>query len=82
MFFNTPNSSFIFDRRLRSMRLCAVFLAIFLPALVLPDFFLALVGVPGVDLGGSPSSINFKDRGLGFICMILRDLVGAGGSSA
>lgn len=30
----TPNSSFIFDRRLRSMTLWAVFLAIFFPALL------------------------------------------------
>lgn len=35
--FNTANSSFILDLRRRSMRLCAVFLAIFLPAALVAD---------------------------------------------
>lgn len=37
MFFRTPNSSFIFDLRRRSIKLCAVFLAIFRPAALVAD---------------------------------------------
>lgn len=42
MLFSTANSSFIFDLRRRSIRLCAVFLAIFRPATLVADgcFFL------------------------------------------
>lgn len=42
MLFSTANSSFIFDLRRRSIKLCAVFLAIFLPATLVADgcFFL------------------------------------------
>lgn len=46
--FSTANSSFIFERRRRSMRLCAVFLAIFLPAALVADgCFLLLAPVAG-----------------------------------
>lgn len=37
MSFKTANSSFILDLRRRSMRLCAVFLAIFRPAALVAD---------------------------------------------
>jgi hypothetical protein len=52
MSFNTPNSSFIFDLRLRSIKLCAVFRAILRPAaLVLPACFLFVpLAVPAVDV--------------------------------
>lgn len=86
---STPNSSFIFDRRRRSIKLCAVFLAILRPAAVVPVFadFLLL---PGFAVGEvSPTVDNFAatpgcaccSLSLGFICMILRDLVGGGGSA-
>ena len=80
---STPNSSFILDLRLRSIKLCAVFRAILRPAAVvlLACFFLPPAAFSagafascfsGCALGGSCASF-------GFICMILRDLVGGGG---
>ncbi len=39
MSFSTPNSSFIFDRRRRSIKLCAVLRAILRPAAVAPVLF-------------------------------------------
>jgi len=52
MLFRRANSSFILDLRRRSIRLCAVFLAIFLPAtLVLDGCFLLLP----VEVAGAPS---------------------------
>ena len=93
MSFSTLNSSFIFDRRLRSMTECAVFLAIFLPAtlVALGCFLLA-----GADVADEPlAPLLFEPLvvccaavllassvccDLGFICMIFRDRVGGGGS--
>lgn len=85
MSFKTPNSSFILDLLLRSIRLCAVFRAILRPATLVEDgcFFLgvasAFVEVPfGSSLGTSAiSSIG----PFGFICIIFLDLVGGGGSA-
>lgn len=111
--FKTANSSFIFDRRRRSIKLCAVFLAIFRPAALVADgcFFLdaeppslaagavAAVAVaagavlplaafpPVVDAGAdadadSAAGCFFSSCcNRGFIWMILRDLVGGGGSA-
>lgn len=63
MSFRTPNSSFILDLLLRSIKLCAVFLAILRPATLVEEgcfFFGGVVvfaGVSfGVSLGGSASS--------------------------
>lgn len=89
MSFNTPNSSFIFDRRLRSIKLCAVLRAILRPAAVVPALFCflllpvgaawgcALAAVCGADTAGVASCCSSSR---GFIWMILRDLVGGGGS--
>ena len=53
MLFRRANSSFILDLRRRSIRLCAVFLAIFLPAaLVLDGCFLLFP----VEVAGGPSA--------------------------
>lgn len=96
MLLRRANSSFILDLLLLSIRLCAVFLAIFLPAGVC--FFLAppvvAVGVADdafvvVDSWPVPvvESLEFGASGgaattsRGFIWMILRDLVGGGGSA-
>ncbi len=89
---STPNSSFIFDLRLRSMTECAVFLAIFFPAALVKLGCFLLAGVDAVEEGaaflpavfgagfglcGPPeSSLCF---GFGFIWMILRERVGGGG---
>ena len=80
MSLRTPNSSFIFERRRRSMRLWAVFRAIFLPAALVDVGCFLPFGVevpePFVVVGG------MMGEGLarpGFIWMILRDLVGGGG---
>lgn len=90
-FFNTANSSFIFDRRRRSMRLCAVFLAIFLPAALVADgCFLLLapaadavvVVVVAVDFDAEAAAaavLLFEAAVSGFIWMILRERVGGGG---
>jgi hypothetical protein len=75
--FRTPNSSFILLRLLRSMMLCAVFLAIFRPAALVAEgcFLFALaVGLGGVD--SEDEELDF-----GFICMIFRARLGGGGSS-
>lgn len=81
--FKTPNSSFIFDLRRRSMRLWAVLRAIFFPAtLVELGCFLGVVlaepppRLPVGPVGEVPKGVLV---GPGFICMILRDLVGGGG---
>lgn len=107
--FSTANSSFIFDRRRRSIKLCAVFLAIFRPAALVADgcFFLdadpasfaagtallaaavllpeafPLVAVVVVVAGDGAASAAFLSSccSRGFIWMILRDLVGGGGSA-
>ena len=88
MSFKTPNSSFIFDRRRRSMREWAVLRAIFLPATLveLGCFLLADVVVgyttpflsTFLEFGGEVEGCVLT--GPGFIWMILRDLVGGGGS--
>ncbi len=93
MSFSTPNSSFIFDLRLRSMTEWAVFLAIFLPAtlVALGCFLFAGADVANDSLAPllfEPFAVRctlvlldsslFCD--LGFICMIFRDRVGGGGS--
>lgn len=100
MLLRRANSSFILDLLLLSIKLCAVFLAIFLPAAV-DGFFLAppvvAAGVVDsefvvVDTRPEPDlpvveSLEFGASGgaaatsRGFIWMILRDLVGGGGSA-
>ena len=90
---STPNSSFIFDLRLRSIRLCAVFLAIFLPAMLveLGCFFLVTEADVVDDAGAGRLFDSFavcfvecvEDCVVcwpGFICMIFLDLVGGGGN--
>lgn len=96
MLLRRANSSFILDLLLLSIKLCAVFLAIFLPAAVC--FFFAppvvAVGVVDasfvvVDSGPVPvveslelgASVGAAAASRGFIWMILRDLVGGGGSA-
>jgi len=78
MSLSTPNSSFIFDLRLRSITECAVFRAIFRPAADAVDdcFFFGEVdfGVDGM-LGVGRSSF-------GFICMIFLARLGGGGKSS
>jgi hypothetical protein len=68
----TANSSFIFDLRRRSMRLWAVFLAIFLPVEPVPVVLLGAVFEFDAGVSGLGSS-------RGFIWMILRERVGGGG---
>lgn len=53
MSFNVPNSSFIFDRRRRSIRLCAVLRAILRPAalVALGCFFLVAEEAFALDSG-------------------------------
>lgn len=86
--FNVANSSFIFDLLLLSITLCAVFLAIFLPATLVelgcflpfvfdPDVaFLFEAFGPDCEVGLEVSSVCC---GFGFICMMVRDRVGGGG---
>lgn len=93
MFFSVANSSFILDLRRRSIRLCAVFLAIFRPAalVALGCFFLELAGAAPVgaalpdslSLGLLPAGSAGRSWAcsLGFIWMILRVRVGGGGRS-
>jgi hypothetical protein len=82
--FKTPNSSFIFDLRLRSIKLCAVFRAILRPATLVEDgcFFF------GAELAGFPADAfeaSLKGSGAssgcprGLIWIIFLDLVGGGG---
>lgn len=85
IFLRTPNSSFILDLRRRSIKLCAVFLAIFLPATLVADGCFLLLGVPCALLVPSfvsvPSSSNLSSAWpRGFICMIFLERVGGGGS--
>lgn len=91
MAFKVPNSSFIFDLRLLSITLWAVFLAIFLPAtLVELGCFFPAVAVTLEDAGGllfelfEPCWVGVladcsEGCGFGFIWMMVRDLVGGGG---
>lgn len=84
MSFNTPNSSFIFDLLLRSIRLCAVFRAILRPATLVEDgcFFLGEGAFAGTPFGASLGSSAISSTGpFGFICIIFLDLVGGGGSA-
>ena len=86
--FKVPNSSFIFDLRLLSITLWAVFLAIFLPATLfeLGCFFPAVVVVledflfePLVPCCIGVLDDSSEGCGFGFIWMMVRDLVGGGG---
>lgn len=89
--FKVPNSSFIFDLRLLSITLWAVFLAIFLPATLveLGCFFPAVAeALEDAEVflfeTFAPCCIEVltessEDCGFGFIWMIVRDLVGGGG---
>ena len=89
--FKVPNSSFIFDLRLLSITLWAVFLAIFLPAtLVELGCFFPAVAVTLEDAEGllfAPFRLCWvgvlaecsEDWDFGFIWMMVRDLVGGGG---
>lgn len=84
--FRTPNSSFIFDLLRRSIRLCAVFLAILRPATLVEDgcFFFAGDAFPApLFLGPSAAGVSACSSGcaLGFIWMIFRDRVGGGGKA-
>jgi hypothetical protein len=85
MSFNTPNSSFILDLRRRSIRLWAVFLAIFRPAALVEEgcFFFGVVaaGFPPVWAFCADVSIVSLVSPRGFICMIFRDRVGGGGNA-
>lgn len=90
MSLSTANSSFIFDLRLRSITLCAVFLAIFFPATLveLGCFFVVAFDDPGVPflleaLGRAVCILEALEGfrvGGGFICMIFRERVGGGGN--
>lgn len=64
--FNTPNSSFIFERLLRSIRLCAVFRAIFRPATLVDDgcFFLGVVAA-AFPAGVFAASLNVSSNSSG-----------------
>ena len=75
MFFNVSNSSFILDLRLRSMTECAVLRAILRPAALDALGAFRFDGV-FVDGAGFPR----ESEGFGCTCMILRALVGGGGS--
>ena len=87
--FNVPNSSFILDRRRRSIKLCAVLRAILRPAaLVALGCFLLEFDV-GLGTRSSelcePLAVSLVlgafEGDFGFIWMILRVLVGGGGKS-
>ena len=93
MSFSTLNSSFIFDLRLRSMTEWAVFLAIFLPAMLVVlgclllvevdaagDPLVPLLFVPFVIIGVRVLLDPSLCCALGFIWMIFRDRVGGGGN--
>lgn len=83
MSLSTPNSSFIFDLLLRSIKLCAVFLAIFRPATLVEEgaFFFEVAEAFAFDFGDSSMASSGSSAAcpLGFICMIFRDRVGGGG---
>lgn len=87
MSFNVPNSSFILDRRRRSIRLCAVLRAILRPAaLVALGCFLLEFDVGGIASSELCEPLTFSlvlvfEGDFGFIWMILRVLVGGGGKS-
>lgn len=61
MLLSTANSSFIFDLRRRSIKLCAVFLAIFRPATLVADgcFFLDEVSLEAVAAAGAGAAADF-----------------------
>lgn len=90
----TEYSSFIFDLRLRSIKLCAVFLALFLPAAVVdavlpvaaPACFFRPPAAALIDLCEPVSCNSRRPREAeagpsGLIWIIRRDLVGGGGST-
>jgi hypothetical protein len=83
--FKTPNSSFILDLRRRSIRLWAVFLAIFRPAALVEEgcFFFGVVaaGLPPVLAFWADVSIVSLVSPRGFICIIFRERVGGGGNA-
>ena len=84
--FSTPNSSFILDRRLRSIKLCAVLRAIFRPAaVVFPGCLRFPPAAPAAGAGlageaGDTAVLGWSCDSFGFIWMILRERVGGGGS--
>lgn len=88
MSFSTPNSSFIFDRRRRSIRLCAVLRAIFRPcALVPPLLPRPFLPAAAPLLEGSSAAAAAAASGcacwlpFGFIWIIFLERVGGGGSA-
>ena len=97
MSFKTANSSFIFDLRLRSMTLWAVFRAIFFPAALvelgcfLPDVpfvagaatapFLLLARLGTFVCSANACDCSFDCCDAGSIWIIRRERVGGGGSS-
>jgi len=86
---STANSSFIFDLRRRSITLCAVFLAIFLPAALvelgcfLPAAFDDALVCFFPDTFGDSEWVADGSEDFccwtGFICIIFRERVGGGG---
>ena len=80
MSLSTPNSSFILLRRRRSIRLCAVFLAIFRPAALVADGGLRLLAAAAF-AGCSSADAALAGAPEGFIWIILRVRVGGGGRS-
>jgi len=77
---STANSSFILDLLRRSIRLCAVFLAIFLPAALVADgcFFLAPPAAGAAVVAGAPVLLE-----VGAVAVLaLVDAAGAGATSS
>lgn len=85
MAFKTPNSSFILDLLLRSITLCAVLRAIFLPATLVELGCLLLVAFAFLDEPAEPFEVGRFSAGgsfcvdFGFIWMMVLERVGGGG---
>lgn len=82
--FKTPNSSFILDRLLRSIKLWAVLRAILRPAAVDPPacFLFPPAAAAGAAFAVAVGDVvlNWSCDSFGFIWIILRERVGGGGS--
>jgi hypothetical protein len=81
MLFRRANSSFILERRRRSIRLCAVFLAIFLPAALVLDgcFLLFPEGVGGVPSGPAAAAWAAGDFDARALLAALEELMSSWG---
>jgi len=85
--FSIPNSSFILDLLRLSIKLCAVFLAIFRPATLVELGCFRFDPAAGALGFGATLEASFLSRvssllascAFGFMWMIFRDLVGGGG---